>query len=136
MADEAVNPTVLTLNGSVLDPTGVTVEAANFAVLTKNDATADPDASEHTAKDQVKLSKVVLRLSSATGATPAATILAGDQFPSNAEVLGNLAVDLGAGETKWVVIEAARFTQDDGSVRIDSGVADLVVAALELPHGL
>lgn len=133
MADEAVNPTQLTLNAAVLNPTGVTVEAANFAVLTHN---TDVDASDHTAKDQVELSRIIVRLSSATGASPAATVLAGDNPPANRRIVGDLAINLAAGETRWVCLEAANYTQSDGTVRIDSGVADLVVAALRLPNGL
>lgn len=133
MADEAVNPAQLTLNAAVLNPTGVTVEAANFAVITSN---TDADASDHTAKDQVNLSKVLIRISSATGASPAATVLAGDNPPANRSIVGDLELDLAAGETRWVCLEAANYTQSDGSVRIDSGVADLVVAAIQLPNNL
>lgn len=60
----------------------------------------------------------------ADGTGDTVTILAGDRPPSQRAGLGNLSIVLAASDVRYVVVDASRFLQDDGSIHatcVDAG---------------
>lgn len=122
MANTAITLTSLALNTATLNTAGTAIVAANTHVITPTK----------------RLGKVLIRITNTTASQKVATILAGDNPPADAAGQGNLTVTLAAGDTTptfgHVVLESARFLQNDGTVQItvDSGTTGFI-AALQLP---
>lgn len=135
MADIGVVPEQLSLNALVADAgTATTVATGNTAVLTHNATVAN-----HTAVDQVELSRLVVRLDGTPGtATATVTVEAGDNPPANRKVVGNLVLTVADNTVHWLTLEAANYTQSDGSIRLAvTGVGGSVdVTAFKLPDTL
>lgn len=135
MADIGVVPEQLLLNALLADAsTATTVAAGNTAVLTHNGTVAN-----HTAIDQVHLSRVVIRLDGTPGtATATVTVKAGDNPPANRKIVGDLALTVADNTVHWLTLEAANYTQDDGSIRMDvTGAGGSVdVTVFKLPNTL
>lgn len=122
MANTAITGTVLGLNSATADPAGTAIVAANTHVITPTGPS----------------SKLAIRLTNTTASEKIITILAGDNPPADAAGQGDLAITFAAGDStpvvKWVVIESARFIQDDGTVHITVASATTgFIAAVELP---
>ena len=122
MADTAITGTVLALNAETANPAGTAIVHANTHVITPTGQS----------------SKLAIRLTNTTASEKTMTILAGDNPPADAAGQGNLVLTFAAGDStpviKWVVIESARFIQNDGTVRIDVAASTTGnIAAIELP---
>jgi hypothetical protein len=126
MARTALTVTTLTKNTAVATGTGIgtAIDATNSHVLT----VAYP------------LDALLVRIVNTTASTKVATIKAGDNPPATAAGQGDLAVSLTAGDStptvKTVVLESARFIQDDGTLNIDieAGMTGFI-AVLRVPRG-
>lgn len=129
MADVLIAPTSLELNDSVASPAGEELTSADTGYLTRASSLTD-SIDNPVARGQVDLGKVVLQVVAA-GATTF-TVLAGDNPPANRQIVGDLELTLAAG-THNVILEAANYTWNDGTVRFETS-ATVDVAALELPH--
>lgn len=132
MANEGVNPTALVPNDSVAAPSGVAVNAGNVAVLTRADLSGDATGGAHTGKDQVDLSKIVVVLTGGATTNPVVTVKAGDNPPSKGPV-ADKAITVTAGATEYAVLEAASYTQSDGTVHLSVADNTCTVSLLELP---
>lgn len=127
MSTTAVAATKLTLNTpAALIPgtTGTAIVHANTHVITP----AGP------------LGKLIIWATNTTAAEKVVTILAGDNPPANATGIGNVTMTLGAGDStatnNFVVLEGARFLQDDGTVHITvAGDMTGRIVAYQLPAG-
>lgn len=122
MADTAITLTTLGLNAETANPAGTAIVHANTHVITPTKP----------------LSKVAVRLTNTTASSKDFTILAGDNPPAHSAGQGDLVVTLGAGDStpviKWVVLESARFIQDNGTIRINVASSTTGnIAALQLP---
>ncbi len=122
MADTAITGTDLTLNAAVADPEGTAIVHANTHVITPTGPS----------------SKLAIRLTNTTAASKVMTILAGDNPPADAAGQGDLAITFADGSTtpvvKWVVIESARFIQNNGTIRITVAASTTgFISAIELP---
>lgn len=127
MANVLITPTVAGFNAAGADdPVAATLAAATDDVGYLTHAAS---VAAHLPKDQVELSRIVLRLS---GTGTSVTVLAGENPPSNRKIVGNklIAVD---GVT-YVTLEAANYTWNDGTVRLQNlGAADVTVLAIQMP---
>lgn len=71
------------------------------------------------------------------GTAGTATLLAGDNPPSPRAGLGNQAISLAVGMQRFVVVESARFMQNDGTIHLDiENLQAAEVAAYQLPDGI
>lgn len=121
MANTAVASTSLAL-GSNADVAGTTVVAANTHVITPTQNS----------------SKVLIRLKNTTASTKAWTVVAGDSSPAQSAGQGDLVVSLTDGSTTpqvaFLVLESARFMQDDGTILITVAAATTgTITAFQLP---
>lgn len=117
MADTAVALSTLTMNDVTADPAGTSVSAGNVAVITPG-----------------KARKVLVRIVGT--ATSTVTVAAGDNPPSHGAKYGDTSALAVGAATKWLVLEPARFLQDDGTYRITVGTASATVTAFRLPDAL
>jgi|AntRauTorcE11898_2_1112593.scaffolds.fasta_scaffold18665_3 hypothetical protein len=122
MADTAITGTALSLNSATANPAGTAIVHANTHVITPTGAS----------------SKLAIRLTNTAASEKVMTILAGDNPPADAAGQGDLAITFAAGDStpvvKWVVIESARFIQNNGTIRIDVAASTTGnIAAIELP---
>lgn len=122
MADTAITGTVLSLNAETANPAGTAIVHANTHVITPSGPS----------------SKLAIRLTNTTASEKTMTILAGDNPPADAAGQGDLVLTFAAGDStpviKWVVIESARFIQNNGTVRINVAASTTGnIAAIELP---
>lgn len=129
MADVLIPALNLELNDVVADGTGVSVTAADTGYLTNSLSLVSTLAND-VAKGQLDLGRVVLQVT-ATGATTL-TVLAGENPPSNRQVVGDLELTLG-NDTYFLVLEAANYTWNDGTVRFETD-ATVTVRAVYVPH--
>lgn len=122
MSTTTIHVTTLTLNDVVADPEGTAIDASKTGVITLTKPAR----------------KVAIRITNTTASQKAATILAGDNPPADAAGQGNLVVTCGAGDStpvsKWVVLESARFLQNDGTIQITYAASMTgFVEAIQLP---
>lgn len=118
MADTAVANTTLALNASTANPTGTAIVAANTHVITPT----KPGA------------KVAVRLTNSFAGSKDFTIKAGDNPPSLSAGQGDLVLTLAQNDVVFVVLESARFLQDNGTYRIDVAASTTgFIAAIQLP---
>lgn len=127
MATTAVAATELTRNTSasyIAGTTGTAIVHANTHVITP----AGP------------VDKLLIVVTNTTNAEKVVTFVAGDDPPSNAEGLGTTTMTLAAGDstpqTGFIVLEAARFLQNDGTIEVTvaSGMTGFI-SAYQLPRG-
>lgn len=121
MANTTVAVTSLVAN-TATTPTLTAIVAANTHVIT-------PSKS---------FKHVVIRLINTTASTKVFTVLTGDSPPADASGQGNITASLTDGSTTAtetdLVLESARFLQDDGSIHITVAASTTgYIAALELP---
>lgn len=76
----------------------------------------------------------ILLLFEADNSGDTVTILAGDRPPAQRAGLGNITVVLAASDLRAVCVEAARFLQDDGSIRATCTDDGTLCSALILPR--
>lgn len=110
MARSAVTVTKMALFNAAY---AVTADACDLA----NDHSIDASEMNH--------SKLLIRFLGAT-TEMTATILAGDFSDAS---LGNLAITVGVGDIKVIVLESSRFLQDDGTILIDLASSGAVTGA-------
>jgi len=129
MADTAVTPTALVLNAMSAD----ILDAGGTAI-----GTAATDTFSIAADGRSGARLLLKFLVDASGDT--ITILAGDRPPSPLAGLGNLDLVLAANDVRYIIIEAARFMQDDGTIRVDCTDDGTTCKAFEFasetPHAL
>lgn len=128
MANVLISPTVAGFNAAGADdPVAATLAAATDDIGFLTHAAS---VAAHLPKNQVELSRIVLRLS---GTGTSVTVLAGENPPSNQKIKGNLLVAVDG--VTYVTLEASRFTWNDGTVRIQNlGAADVTVLAIQMPQ--
>lgn len=106
MANTAVPITALSTNASTANPAGTAIVAANTHSITPTKGTR----------------KLLLRLTNTTASTKIMTITGGDNPPADAAGVGVLDVSLTDGsttpQTAFVVVDGARFAQNDGTIVI------------------
>lgn len=118
MADTAVHVTTLALNASTANPAGTAIVAANTHVITPTKPS----------------SKVIVRLNNTFAGAKDFTILAGDNPPAQSAGQGDLVVNLAQDATSLVVLESARFAQDNGTFRINVAASTTgFIEAIQLP---
>lgn len=118
MADTAVHVTTLALNASTANPTGTAIVAANTHVITPTKAT----------------SKLAIRLTNSFAGAKDFTILKGDNPPADAAGQGDLVISLAQNDVVFVVVESARFMQDNGTIRITVASSTTgFIEAIQLP---
>lgn len=122
MADTAITSTAVALNAETADPAGTAIVHANTHVITLTGSSR----------------KVAIRLTNTTASEKTMTILAGDNPPADAAGQGDLVLTFAAGNVtpvvKWVVLETARFTQNNSTIRINVAASTTgTIAALVLP---
>lgn len=122
MANTTVHVSSMTRNTSLANPAGTAIVAANTHTITPTRATG----------------KVLIRITNTTASTKIATITAGDNPPADAAGQGVLDISLTDGSTTpqiaFVVVEGARFLQNDGTIVITvaSGMTGFI-EAIQLP---
>ena len=122
MANTAITLTELSLNTATLNTAGTAIVHANTHVITPTK----------------RLDKVLIRITNTTASEKVATIVAGDNPPADAAGQGNVTVTLAAGDSTatfgHIVLESARFLQNDGTIQITvaSGMTGYI-AAFQLP---
>ena len=122
MANTAITLTSLSLNTAALNTAGTAIVHANTHVITPTK----------------RLDKVLIRITNTTASQKVATILAGDNPPADAAGQGNVTVTLAAGDSTatfgHIVLESARFLQNDGTIQItvDANMTGYI-AAFQLP---
>lgn len=119
MARQALTIQALTYNGGTVSSIGGTIVAADGAYVAAGGNTR----------------RLFLHVTAGTIAGTI-TVLAGDNPPAFRKDLGDLTVALTANQIKFVCIESARFTQDDGNIHIDSTGELVVVKPYRLPDEL
>lgn len=106
MADTAVPLSSLTLNASTADPAGTAIVHANTHVITPTGP----------------WSKLAIRFVNTTASEKIVTVTVGDNPPAQSAGQGTITSTLAAGDSTptaaWVVLESARFAQDNGTIRI------------------
>lgn len=122
MADTAITLTSLALSAETADPAGTAIVHANTHVISPTKGAG----------------KVAIRLVNTTASEKTMTILAGDNPPAQSAGQGDLTLTFGAGNStpvvKWVVLESARFIQDNGTIRINvAGSTTGTISAFQLP---
>src|SRR5687767_4460301 len=124
MATTAITPTALVMNtmsADILDADGVAAD-------TPSDGWAIAAGGRNGDHLLLKF------LADGTGDT--VTIKAGDRPPSARAGLGDLALVLAASDVRYIVVEAARFLQDDGSITAICTDAGTTCKAFIIPKGL
>lgn len=129
MADVYIPLNRMTENTLQADPTtgastAASVGTSDEGIIGRTAATGNP-------QDPFKARKLVLRLVSAGAAV--VTVKAGDNPPAHGAKYGDLTLSVGAA-TKFVTLEAARYMQEDGTIRLTSATAATVVSAFVLPN--
>ena len=124
MATQYVTLTKPTINAVTSDPAGVSVGTSDTGVVGMSDSTT---------YTPFKARKLLLRLTSAGAGV--VTVKAGDNPPSHGAIYGDLTLTVGAA-TKWAVVEATRYLQDDGTINFTVSGAAVVVSAFVLPDAL
>lgn len=127
MANVYVTLNELTPNAVNADPTPNSVTTSDTGIIGKVLDGSDEVAAPFKAR------KLVLRMTSAGAAV--VTVAAGDNPPAHGAKYGDLSLALASG-TKWVVLEAARYMQDDGTIRFTTATATTTVTAFVLPDSL
>lgn len=122
MADVAITPEAVTMNTRTSD-----LVALGTAI---SSASGNTFAIAAGARHGDRL----LLLFEADGSGDTVTILAGDRPPSQRAGLGDITVVLAASDLRAVAIEAARFLQDDGSIRATCTDDGTLCSALILPR--
>lgn len=128
MANTTVAVTQLSANTASLYTPGTT-------------GTAIVHANTHVITPTYPLGKVVLVACNTTNAEKVVTVTAGDNPPSDAQGLGTTTITLAAGNViptiGFLVLEAARFMQNDGTilVTVASGMTGFL-SAYQLPKGV
>ena len=122
MADTAITLTPLSLNTAALNTAGTAIVHANTHVITPTK----------------RLDKVLVRIINTTASEKAITVLAGDSPPAGSAGQGDLTITLAAGDSTPtfanVVLESARFLQDNGTIRINVAASTTgTIAAFQLP---
>lgn len=122
MARDAVTVTALTSGTAATNPAGTAINVSNGAAIA---AAGDT-------------SRLLIRITNTNGSDRVATILAGDSPPALRKGIGDLAITVPATTgDKVVVVESARFMQDDGAIHIDFGASMAgVVSAVRLPKAI
>jgi hypothetical protein len=122
MANTAIAVTDLARNAATANPAGTAIVAANTHTITPTKGTR----------------KLLIRITNTTASTKIATVTVGDNPPADAAGQGVLDVSLTDGSTTpqvaWVMVDGARFAQNDGTVVITvaSGMTGNI-AAIQLP---
>ena len=122
MADIAITVTALAINtvsADILDADGTTISTASantFAI----------------AAGGLAGGRLLLKFFD-DGSTDTITILAGDRPPSQRVDLGNLSFAMGAADVRYILIEAGRFLQDDGTIRATCTTNGMECKAFTLP---
>lgn len=122
MADVAITPTDLAIN-------------AESADILDADGVAIADASANTfaiAAGGLAGGRLLLKFFD-DGSSDTITILAGDRPPSQRVDLGNKTFTMAASDCKYIVIEAGRFLQDDGTIRVTCTDDGMECKAFTLP---
>ena len=122
MADVAVTPTALvtnTVSADILDADGVAIASASANVFA-------------IAAGGLAGGRLLLTFFD-DGSSDTVVILAGDRPPSQRVDLGNLSITMAASDCRYIVIEAARFLQDDGTIRVTCGDDGMECKAFTLP---
>jgi len=118
MADTAITVTTLALNASTANPAGTAIVAANTHVITPT----KPG------------NKVIVRLNNTFAGSKDFTIKAGDYNPAQSQGQGDLVISIAQDATVLVVLESARFSQDNGTYRIDVAASTTgFISAIQLP---
>ena len=121
MSDTAVAVTTLTAN---------TVSADILTTAEGGTAVSAGDVAVIAAEGETR--NLIITLYAASAAT--CTVDAGDNPPAIRQGLGALASQsIPAGDTLMLVLEGARFAQDDGTVRINIVSNTVVVGAHRVP---
>lgn len=121
--------TTLAPNSSIAGPAGTNVDVTNGMTIalpsTAIPASPDSDTLFLVVNNTAAAAKAVtVRAGVGGGATP------GPAFRSG---IGDLAVSVGAGATRWIgPLESARFAQLDGSINVDfeAGTTGTIIAAI------
>lgn len=119
MARDAVTVTALTSGTAATNPAGTAINTTNGAVI---NAAGDT-------------SRLLIRITNTNGTQRVATIKAGDNPPAARRGVGDLAITVPAttGDVV-VVVESARFLQDDGTIQVDFAASMAgVISAVRLP---
>ena len=122
MANTAIAVTQLANNAATANPAGTAIVAANTHTITPTKGTR----------------KLLIRITNTTASTKIATVTVGDNPPADAAGQGVLDVSLTAGDTTptiaWVMVDGARFAQNDGTVVITVAASMTGnIAAIQLP---
>ena len=115
---------------TVITPTSLTLDTTSGAVTDSDIVTGTDGASIAVAKHR----KLLLRLVPAAGEV--FTIAAGDLPPSHRKGLGSLAIDTGTTVAEYVVIDASRFKQNDGTILVTTTTNNTKITAFLLPDTL
>ncbi len=126
MADEAVTTANLSANAA----SGDVLTAADTGVAVEVDATNVAVISDITRPE-----KVLLVLYENGGGAAKATLKAGDKPPAMLAGLGDKEITVSSGNCVIVPVEAARFMQNDGSLRVAIADQNVHVACFRLPRG-
>ena len=122
MADVAITPVQITMHTRTADllgaGTAITDAAANVFSIAAGGRHGDR--------------LLLIFEADATGDT--VTILAGDRPPAQTAGLGNITVVLAASDIRGVCVEAARFLQDDGTIRATCTDNGTLAYALIMPR--
>ena len=122
IADVAITPTVLVTNAisaDILDADGVAIASASANVFA-------------IAAGGLAGGRLLLKFFD-DGSSDTVVILAGDRPPSQRVDLGNLSITMAASDCRYIVIEAGRFLQDDGTIRVTCGDDGMECKAFTLP---
>ncbi|KKL84937.1 hypothetical protein LCGC14_1959740 [marine sediment metagenome] len=129
MADVDITPTSLVLNtvsADILDTDGTAISDATNNVFSIK---ADGRGAD----------RLLLKfLSDSSGDT--VVIKAGDRPPALLAGVGDLSLTFAANDVRYIVVESARFMQDDGTINVTCGDDGTTCKAFELgistPHPL
>ena len=129
MADIDITPTALVLNtmsADILDTNGVAIANASANVFSIK---ADGRAG----------ARLLIKFL-ADGSGDTVVIKAGDRPPSQLAGLGDLSLVLAASDVRYIIVEAARFMQDDGTINVTCGddgtTCKVFEFASETPHAM
>lgn len=129
MADVDITPTPLALNvqsDDILDTDGTAISNASANVFV-------------IAADARQGARLILKFT-VNGSGDTVTITSGDRPPSPHAGVGDLELTLVASDVRYIIVEGARFTHDDGAIRVtclDDGTTCYAFEfASETPHVL
>ena len=129
MADVDITPTSLVLNvasADILDSGGTSISnaSANEFIIAADGRGAD---------------RLLLKFLT-DGSADTVVIKAGDRPPALLAGLGDLSITLAGSDVRYIVVESARFMQDDGTITVTCGNNATTCKAFELgistPHPL